>query len=268
MSRESNKIRVLIVDDEQPGREGNYLLSQQVEGVEVVGMAENGISAIQMMDELQPDVVLLDIDMPDMTGFDVLRSVQRIPTAVIFVTAYDEFALKAFEFHAVDYLLKPVRESRFQEAMMKASRMIISAEKPQNLESLLEEELNRKGQKDTNDVLADASRLCLKNNGKWEFHAFEDVFSIEAFDYYVKVITGEKTILQRIPLKSVQNVLPKQFFRIHRSAIVNLDQMQRVIPLKNKEFEIVLKNGKRMKVSRGYGKDFEKEIDNFPHLLQ
>lgn len=238
---------MLIVDDEPLARERLRRLLQADSDLELVGECEDGVSAVAMIRSTAPDLVFLDVQMPELDGFGVLKQLgpDRLP-AVIFVTAYDQFALKAFEVHAVDYLLKPINAERLKQALQRA--------------------LNQIQQRQTGDLsrhltalLADVSgaraleRLAVKSSGKVVFVKVEDIDWIEASDNYVNLHLGNDSILHRETMSSLESMLPAaKFMRISRSTIVNVDRIKELQPLFHGEYAVILRNGTRLTLSRSY----------------
>jgi two-component system LytT family response regulator len=213
-------IRVVIVDDEPIARRGIRQLLAPHKDIEVAGEARHGKEAVRMLKALGPDLVLLDVQMPELDGFAVLRQLDpdNVP-AVIFVTAYDSFAVRAFESHALDYLVKPVHEARFRDALERARVRL--ARTP-------------------------SRRIIVATNGFDLILDVAEIVRIEAEDYYAAIHTGGRRLLIRESLASLENRLDRaQFVRAHRSAIVNLAHVREV-----RESAIVLRDGTQLPVSR------------------
>ena len=214
-----DKIKTLIVDDEPLAREKikNYLEFQEEE-FEIVASCKNGSEAINAINEYKPDLIFLDIQMPEINGFDVLDNLEPPLPIIVFVTAYDEYALKAFEVHAVDYLLKPFDRKRFEKSLEQVKR---------NLRVKNSEDLDRR----FNQLLQAVQnqerylrRIMVKNSGRVYFVDVDDIEWISASGNYVEIHSGGKTHLIRETMQNMDNNLdPAQFFRIHRSVIVNID---------------------------------------------
>ena len=245
-------LRVVVVDDEPLARTGMRDLLARDPELEVVAQCADGREAVRAIGALRPDLVLLDVQMPEMDGFEVLREIgaERMPL-VVFVTAYDRFALRAFDVAAVDYLLKPFDDDRFQRAIQRAKHAVRNAEVGElgrRLAGLLE----RGGAEPPREPpAAYASRLMVKNTGRTVFVRVDDVDWIEADDYYAKLHVGEKTHLLRESMGSLEARLdPLRFFRVHRSAIVNLDRVREVQFLFRGEHVVILHDGTRLKLTR------------------
>ena len=248
MNSPSNKLRILIVDDEPIAREGvRVQLAHQI-GVEIVAECANGLEAVAAVEELRPDLVFLDVQMPGMDGFDVLQTIggNGMPM-VIFVTAYDKYALKAFEVNAVDYLLKPFDRERFERAFSRAKERIQQADA-----GSLSLRLNH--------LLATVrpqqkylERLVVKASGRIFFLEVSEVDWIEAADNYVSLHLGKESHLIRETLKSLEAKLdPDRFVRVRNSAIINLKRVKELHPLFKGEYEILFHNGQKLRSSRRY----------------
>jgi len=256
------KIRTLIVDDEPLAREGIRLLLEAGEDIELLGEASNGLQAIELIEKLQPDLVLLDVQMPGMTGIDVLQALdlQRMPE-VIFVTAYDQYALRAFEHHALDYLLKPFDDDRFLAALETARKRLRERDADRlgkRLVALLEDfgatgllDQAAAAEPAVEEASAGSERLTVKSGGRVYFLKIAEIDWIEAADYYVKLHVGEKEHLLRESMAKLENRLDtKQFLRIHRSSIVNLDRVKMLQSGRGNEYTVVLQDGTKLTLSR------------------
>lgn len=242
------KTRVVIVDDEPIAREGIRTQLLREPGVEIVAECIDGLEAVETIRELAPDLLFLDVQMPGMSGFEVMRAigVEAIP-AVIFVTAYDKYALQAFEVNAVDYLLKPFDAERFQKAFQRALVQIersTAAIIKQNLKALLEN--LRPGARHL-------ERLVVKSKGRIFFLPVSEIDWIESADNYVSLHSGRETHLIRETLTALETKLnPEEFLRIRHSAIVNVRRIRELRPLFKGEYEISLQNGTKLTSSRRY----------------
>src|SRR5215831_1699347 len=215
---------------------------------ELVGECANGRDAIEAIRTLAPDLIFLDVQMPELGGFEVLESFgeSELP-AIIFVTAYDQYALRAFEVHALDYLLKPFDRERFNVAWQRAK------------ERVLENRINRRDQEIMallNELKAGSKyieRLVIKAEGRVFFLDVDDIFYIEAEGNYVGVHNGQRAYLLRETIGGLESQLdPKKFLRIHRSAIVRIDKIKELQPWFHGEYHVVLENGKQLTLSRNY----------------
>ncbi|HEX8847799.1 MAG TPA: LytTR family DNA-binding domain-containing protein [Pyrinomonadaceae bacterium] len=241
-------IRTLIVDDEPLARRGIRAQLASEDDFEIIGECGNGREAVATILELSPDLVFLDVQMPELDGFGVVERVgiERMP-AVIFVTAYDKFALRAFEVHALDYLLKPFDAERFAKALARARAQI----ERRNIS-----DLSRRLQTLIDDLKTDrkyAERLVVKSAGRIFFLGVEEIDWIEAADNYVRLHLGSDSHLLRETMSSLEGRLdPAQFLRIHRSTIINVRRIKELQPLFRGEYEITLKDGTRLASGRVY----------------
>jgi two-component system LytT family response regulator len=259
VSPAEKRIRTLIVDDEPLARRTIRELLAEDPEVEVVGECGGGAEAVAEIRESPPDLLFLDIQMPGMGGFDVLSAVEleRI-SAVIFVTAYDAYALKAFEVHALDYLLKPFTDDRFREALARAKSHVEMREARGLAESLRAFLRGRAGSEDeTTAPVASGkkggylTRFMVKVGGRVIFVNPSDVDWIEADNYYVKLHVGGRAHLLRVSMKELEGRLdPKTFWRTHRSAIINLDRVKELHQHPSGEYVVVLQDGAELKLSR------------------
>jgi two-component system LytT family response regulator len=241
-----NSLRLLIVDDEPLIRTGIRNGLSTLPGIEIVGECESGSQAIESILSQRPDLVLLDVQMPDCSGLDVVRQVgpQRMP-AVIFVTAYDQYAVKAFELNAVDYLLKPFDEERLRSSIERARERIAAQNQAllsQQLQALL----------DTKDR-SWPERLVVRSGERFDFVAVESVDWIESANNYVQLHCGAKQYLLGETLTSLEKRLnPGTFLRIHRGRIVNVTRLVAVHPMLSGTYEMELRNGVRLTTGRQY----------------
>lgn len=240
------KIRALIADDEKLARQRVRLLLGEEPDVEVIGECEDGFEAVDQIQTTRPDLVFLDVQMPDMDGFEVLRRVpQALLPVVIFTTAYDQHALRAFEVNALDYLLKPSKPARFKEAVQRARDLIANKNAgvaARGLLALLGQTPAPAGQ---------LTRLAVKTPGKVTFLGLDQIQAIEAAGKYAVVHVGKENHVLRETMSSLESNLPPQrFLRISRSVIVNIDQVQELQPTFKGENLVVLKNGKSYPTTR------------------
>ncbi len=241
-------IRAMIVDDEPLARRRIRSLLVEAEDVEVIAECANGKEAIQAIDESLPDLLFLDIQMPELDGFDVLQAVGvgHVPV-VIFVTAYDQFALRAFEAHALDYLLKPFDDERFEAALQRARERIRhqqGGDLDRRLRALLEEVRGDRGY---------LQRLVVPTGHRSVFIRTEEIDWIEAERNYIRLHVGGRAYLLRESLSRIESALdPATFCRIHRSTIVNIDRIQAVESLFGGAYLVVLQDGTKLTSGRGY----------------
>lgn len=242
------KIRALIIDDEPPARKKIRHLLKNEPRVEIIGEAGDGLSAVESIDRLKPDLIFLDIQMPKMNGFEVLQAIGKKPQ-IIFTTAFDHYALKAFDVRALDYLLKPFDETRFHDALDRA----MEARNNQNeVHEKITDLLNEFQSQQTH-----IHRLLLKSSGKIFFVKTDDIQWIEAEEKYVNLHTTKECYLHRETMNSLESKLdPKKFIRVHRSYIINLDSVKELQPWSHGDYVIVLKEGTKLSLGRIYRERF------------
>jgi len=251
------RIKTVIVDDEWEAREGVAALLTKDQQIEVVAVCANGIEAIQAIREYHPELLFLDIQMPQVNGFEVLNSIAKkdLPV-VIFTTAYDEYTLKAFEVHAVDYLLKPFTDERFYAALNHAKQLLKKKNNTtQSIPNLVQSRV-KSGQSSQliNTESSVDDRLTVKVDGKIHFIPLQEISWIEAYDYYVKIHVTKRYYLLRDSLKKMEARLPSPpFVRIHKSSIINQKHLQEIAPQHSgSEYQITLSNGQKLHSSRSY----------------
>ena len=259
----SAKIKTLIIDDEPLARRNLRLLLEKDPQIEILEECRNGREAVKAINALSPDLIFLDIQMPEMDGFDVLARVgpEHIH-AIIFVTAFDQYALKAFDVHALDYLLKPFDDERFLHALERAKTQIEAREidrLSKRLLALLEgRESERKGAKEQTNYL---TRLMVKVAGRVTLLKVEEIDFIEADGNYAKLHVGRKSHLLREKMNELEGRLdPAKFVRIHRSAIVNLDRIKEMHPHFNGDYIVVLEDGRQLRLSRTRRENLETRL--------
>jgi len=242
------KIRTVIVDDELLARRGIRAQLQEERDFEVISECRNGLEAVAAIQKEAPDLVFLDVQMPELDGFEVLEVLEpEQRPVVIFVTAYDRYALRAFEVHALDYLLKPFDPERFSKALQRA-RAQIERKDIRDLNTRLQNLLD-----DLKSGPRYAERIVIKAGGRIVFLSVAEIDWLEAADNYVKLHAGRESHLMRETLSNFEKRLdPVQFIRVHRSAIVNVQRIKELHPLFRGEYEIVLTNGTRVSSGRSY----------------
>jgi len=251
-----SRIRALIAEDEPLARRRLERLLRRRDDVEVVGSARDGDEALSMIAALAPDLLFLDIQMPGLGGFDVLREIGGSGTPfVIFTTAFDHYALRAFEVHALDYLLKPFDRERFRQALNRAQQQLERSNGGD-----LERRLTAIVQ-DLKPAKARTDRFVVKSGGRIFFVRTGEIDWIEAAGNYVKLHVGTDSHLIRETMNSVEAKLsPDMFVRIHRCHIVNIEQVRELQPWFNGEYVVFLKNGTRLTLSRGYRERLQERV--------
>ena len=245
---ESARIRVLIVDDEPLARERISDLLATDPQIDIVGQCSNGREAVRAVQKLSPDLLLLDIEMPEKDGFAVLEAISpdKMP-AVIFVTAYDQYAVRAFEVYALDYLLKPFDRERFERALERAKAQVLG-ERNGDLSLRILAALD---EIKTRQVYLE--RLVIKTNGHVFFLKTDEIDWIEAADNYVNLHLGNESHMYRETMSALESKLPEEkFLRISRSTIVNVDRIKELQPLFHGEYAVILRTGVRLTLSRTY----------------
>ena len=256
MTTNPPRLRAVIADDEPLARQRLRMLLQDVDWLEVVSEAKDGASATAAIQKLRPDLAFLDVEMPNGTGFDVIESVgaARMPF-VVFVTAYDKYALKAFDVHAIDYLLKPFDRDRFRDALTRVRHQF---------ERVTGGELERRLLQLVQDLTPAQQRLerfVIKSGGRVFFVPTGEIDWIEAAGNYVKLHVGTDEHLFRETMNAIEAKLnPDAFFRIHRSHMVNVERIRELQPWFNGEYVVFLKNGTRLTLSRGYREKLQERI--------
>ncbi len=237
MSTMPQKIRTLVVDDEPIARARVVSLLQDEADIEIIGQCDSGPEALSRIESASPDLVFLDIQMPQMDGLELSRALGERMPAVVFVTAYDEYALRAFEVHALDYVLKPFSAERFKAALTHARQHLTKRRAAGGHEPAPERR----------------DRLVIKSSGRIYFVRTHDIDWCEASGNYVRLHVGTQTHLVRGTMGYIESQLdPRQFVRVHRSTIVNVDRIQELRSSFNGEYLILLHDKTRLTLSRGY----------------
>lgn len=246
------KIRTIVVDDEPLARLRIVNLLKKIDYVSIIGECKNGREALKSIKSYKPDLVFLDIQMPDLNGFDVLSQAQFNPIPfIIFVTAYDQYALKAFDVHAVDYLLKPFDDERFMTALQHAKQQLDLKEN-----AFLHKKMLRLLENYQHQQSDELSAIEIKEKGRSVIVNIEDIYSFETQGNYVKIYASKKSYLYRETLQNIENqVNPRIFLRIHRSLLLNTNYVQKVKYQGNNQFLFTLQNGQSLLSSRSYRED-------------
>jgi len=242
------KIQVLIVDDEPLARERIRKLLQKEADLEIIGECADGSEAVAAIRKQRPDLVFLDVQMPELDGFGVLEQLEPGPIpVVVFVTAHDRFALRAFEVHALDYLLKPFDAERFRNALERA-RDRVQGRQTGELSYRISELLA-----DLRTGAKKQDRLAVKTGGKILFLKMAEIEWIEAADNYVNLHVGSEAHLHRETMAALEEKLPAdKFMRISRSTIVNLERIRELQPLFHGEYAVIMRNGTRLTLTRSH----------------
>lgn len=237
-------IRTILIDDEPLSREIIKSYLKKFPTVEVMAECQDGFEGVKSIQEHQPDLIFLDIQMPKINGFEMLELVNPVPH-VIFITAFDEYALKAFEANAIDYLLKPVSEDRFEKALKKFLAKFPQPEAP------LQEFLETVSQSNTL-----VNRIVVKTGNKVKIIPVHEIQYLEADDDFVKIVTHEGSFLKNKTMAYYEKVLdPQQFVRVHRSYIVHLSQITKIEPYQKETHLAILRTGQQIPVSKtGYAR--------------
>ncbi|MDO6720127.1 response regulator [Psychrosphaera sp. 1_MG-2023] len=263
-----NLIKTIIVDDEPLARKGLAIRLKEFEEIELLAQCSNGAEAIDVIVELQPKLVFLDIQMPGLTGFDVIHQLQQrniVMPMIVFVTAYDQFALKAFEVHAIDYLLKPVDDARLLECINKI-RSQIDNDMFSHQQNKLIDMMSQLTGTDTETIiknLADGEEIEVKEYNNYisvkdvgettRLPVSEVIWVDAAGDYMCVHCTDGETHILRKTMKQLEEELdPKLFVRVHRSVLVNNTSVKKVLTLSSGEYVIQISNGHEIRVSRSY----------------
>jgi len=258
------RIRTLVVDDEPLARQGLRVRLGREDDIDVIGEAEDGPSAVRTISALRPDLVFLDVQMPGFDGFEVLSRIAAdyLPS-VVFVTAYDRYALRAFGVHALDYLLKPIEHRRFQETLRRARASVVAgadAAAADRLRSLLEAR-EADSSPSTTAVPDDATdsaarfplRFTVRDGDRYILLRVSEIDWAEAAANYLRLHAAHRTFQIRMTMSELERKLDaRQFARIHRSTMVNLDRIASIAPEFHGDYQVVLTNGITLRMSRGY----------------
>ena len=252
-------IRVLVVDDEPLAREKIRGMAAADPDIRVVGECSNGAEAIEAIQTIRPDLILLDVQMPEVGGFAVLEALkdEGLPP-VIFITAYDHYAVRAFEFHALDYLLKPFDRERFRAAIERAKRQIRREKNGAGLDERIIALLEQMREQPRY-----TERLVVKTGGRVFFLNADEIDWIEAEGNYVSIHAGKKAYLLRETISGIEGQLdPRHFVRIHRSAVVNINRIKELQPWSHGEYHVILHDGTQLTLSRSYRDNLQSALGN------
>ena len=253
MNDAPKKIRVLVVDDEPLARRGIRQQLQSAPDIEIVGEAGNGQQAIAAIEKQKPDLVFLDVQMPIFDGFQVIEKigVSNLPE-IVFVTAFDEHAIRAFEINALDYLLKPIDPERFEKCLERVRERMKNS-KDEKFDEKLSSLLQCLKRVESNTEKNFLERVVIKDAGRIFFVGADEIIWISSEGNYVKLHTKSKAYLLRETMDGLENKLnPRDFLRLRRSTIVRIEQIKELHPLFNGEFAVILKDGTKLASSRRY----------------
>lgn len=249
-------IKTIIVEDEKPARD---LIRNYLEGfpmIELIGEYDNGFDGLKAINELKPEAIFLDVQMPKLTGFEMLEVLEHHPE-VVFTTAYDQYAIHAFEQNAVDYLLKPFSLDRFREAINKLESRIESLNDSRETESGIEKIRQHLAESDEK-----LHRVVIKKSGRIHVISTDDINFLEAQDDYVMIYSDEGKYLKQQTMKYFEKHLDsQQFVRVHRSYIANIACIERIEPYEKSSFILILKDGNKVPVSRSGMQVLKENLD-------
>ena len=247
--------KVLIVDDERLSRRRIRRLLTLDPECEVIGECSNGAEAVRTLESARPDLLFLDIQMPELDGFEVVHALKQVKPLIVFTSAFDDYALRAFDVQAFDYLLKPFEGRRFLESVRRAKTRVTqerSGVGDQRLFELFENFTKNQRAPD---------RIAVRNNGRVVFLKLEDIDWIEASDNYVCLHCGRDTHVVRETMSDLESRLdPAKFLRVHRSAIVNLDQIRELQPWFRGDFRVILRDGTELTLTKNHREKLESRL--------
>ncbi|RLD34525.1 MAG: DNA-binding response regulator [Bacteroidetes bacterium] len=246
-----NKLRALIVEDEAPARDLIKAFLKDHDHIELIGECDNGFDAVKNINEQKPDLVFLDIQMPKLTGFEMIELLDEVPE-IIFTTAFDQFAIKAFELNAVDYIMKPFSKQRFAGAVKKVSERIQQKKTEPKAENFI-----RKMKEDVREI----ERIFVKTGSKIDVIPVTEIVRIEAQDDYVDIITAKGKFLKKETMNYLEKALPENtFVRVHRSHIVNINNIQKIEKYGKDSSVVILKDGSSVQVSKSRIKELKNQL--------
>ncbi|MDP2721581.1 MAG: LytTR family DNA-binding domain-containing protein [Bacteroidales bacterium] len=248
-----NKLRTLIIEDEEPARDLVKAYLKDNEHIELIGECDNGFSGVKAINELKPDLVFLDIQMPKLTGFEMLELLDEMPE-IVFTTAYDQFAIKAFELSAVDYLMKPFSKTRFNEAIEKVLYRVQNKQPATaNLQQL--------SQKAKETSTAKVERLFVKTGNKIDVIPVDSIIRVEAQDDYVEIHTDKGKFLKYDTMNFLEKGLPEDtFVRVHRSHIININLIEKMEKYGKDSYLIIMKDKSKVNVSKSRVKELKEQL--------
>jgi two-component system, LytTR family, response regulator len=250
-----SNFKVMIVDDERLSRRRIRRILALEPECDVTGECSNGAEAVAMLEKLRPDILFLDVQMPELDGFEVLHALRESRPLVIFASAYDDYALRAFEVHAFDYLLKPFDGRRLLESFGRAKARVLQ-ERAGAPDDRVVELLRTISQQQCSP-----DRIAIRNNGRVVFVKLAEIDWVEASDNYVCVHCGKDTHVIRETMSELERRLdPAQFLRVHRSAIVNLDRIKEMQPWFRGDYRVILRDGTELTLTRNNREKFERQL--------
>jgi len=252
-----NKLRTVIIEDEAPARELVKAYIKTNENIELVGECMDGFSGVKKIMETKPDLIFLDIQMPKLTGFEMIELLDDVPE-IIFTTAYDQYAIKAFELSAVDYLMKPFSRDRFNEAVEKVVHRL------QSKSDTEEKGVNKNIENFTNlkkEEVEEIERVFVKTGTKIDVVPVDTIVKIEAQDDYVEIHTSDRKYLKNDTMNYLEKVLPQNTFtRVHRSHIINMSHIEKIEKYGKESYVVILKDGSTVNVSKSRIKDLKTRL--------
>jgi two-component system LytT family response regulator len=257
------KTRVLIVDDERLSRNIVRKFLEEYDNIEIAGESASGLEALQQIEALRPEIVFLDIQMPDLDVFEVIQETEKIDSPLyIFITAHNKYAVDAFEASAFDYLLKPFSRERFGLAVERALSHLLAFKDSKvngSIKMLLDKYQELINKDESRSYI---QRILIKENKKISLLPLKDVYYMESSGDYVKLWVQNRSYIINESLSNLERQLnPNQFSRIHRSFIINIDHIREFIPHHNGEYFVVMENNEHVKLSRTYKEQFKELID-------
>lgn len=249
----SSKIRTIIIEDEEPARDLLKMFLNDFEEIELIDSCSDGFVGLKAINEHKPDLVILDIQMPKLTGFEVLELLDELPE-IVFTTAYDQYAIKAFEMNAVDYLMKPFSKARFHQAIDKVvNRLKVKNSQQTEIKQLIEKQHDESGE---------LNRIVVKSGSQINIIPIDDIQQIEAEDDYVMIYTSNNRFLKKETLNFLEEHLPSdKFIRVHRSSLIRINQIEKIEQYGKENYVLILKNGNQVKVSKSRIKDLKRELN-------